>query len=345
MYLDNKYLGKACPYCRFPIKKETDNVLCSECLIAHHLECWHKNKGCTTYDCKGKLCSTIDFGESNKQPDTGKALLPLYKKACLAVLVTAILIGLSLGYMNLLRQVAVKEAEIEVLNKNLNDLKSDISLLNDETVELENHLTSVSSEDVTADIFELRGLVEVRHVDSNILVNLYYATEENITGEVLYPVEVCLLQRGTAEKLAAANAEFMRDGYRLKIWDGYRPLNVQEALWEKKPDPRYVADPAVGSNHNRGAAVDVTLVDEDGNKLEMPTGFDDFEEEASRDYEGMSKEARENMDYLTEVMIRNGFTPIQSEWWHFNDANVYEYDFIDLTLEEFLEQYFLYNIN
>jgi len=149
----------------------------------------------------------------------------------------------------------------------------------------------------------------------------------------------------------AANAEFAEEGYRLKIWDAYRPKSAQQVMWEHGPDGVYVADPAVGSNHNRGASVDVTLVDQNGREVEMPTGFDDFTEEASRNYPDMPEEAsrnypdmpeeaRQNMEYLTEVMVRNGFSFIQSEWWHFNDADYKEYPHLDLSLEDWVNHYF-----
>ncbi len=263
-----------------------------------------------------------------------------YKNLGLAVLIIAFL-SLSFSvFTSLYKEIEDQSAEIEALKIDLEGLSNEKARLNNFIAELEEQISSEITGKEKDDIIEVQGLVEVRDIDSNIQVNLYYATEDNFTGQVLYPVEVCLLRKGTAEKLAAANAEFMRDGYRIKVWDGFRPQYVQHKLWEIKPNPRYVADPAVGSNHNRGAAVDVTLVDAYGNKLEMPTGFDDFEKEASRSYSGMSKEAKENMEYLTEVMVRNGFTPIQSEWWHFNDADIYDYDFHEITLEEFVSEYF-----
>jgi len=190
------------------------------------------------------------------------------------------------------------------------------------------------------DIFEMKGLIEVRTIDPTIVVDLIYATDQNFTDQVLYKVEVCLLARGTAEKLAAANAEFARNGYRIKVWDAYRPREVQVTMWENQADGVYVADPSVGSNHNRGAAVDLTLVDLNGSELEMPTKFDVFDETASRNYSGMTDEARKNMDYMTEVMTRNGFKPIQAEWWHFNDEDLNKYDFLAITLEEWVNGYF-----
>ncbi len=238
-------------------------------------------------------------------------------------------------------KITLLQEELEVLQEENNQLEKELHGLERELESLQAEKDLIKEEIWDEEeVFELQGLVEVRDLDPDLEVELKYATEDNFTGRRLYPVEVCLLRRETAEKLAAANAEFVAGGYRLKIWDAYRPLSVQEVLWEHKPDPVYVADPETGSNHNRGAAVDVTLVDEEGREIKMPTGFDVFTEEASRSYPDMPREARENMDYLTEVMIRHGFTPIESEWWHFNDTILAAYDLIDLDLEDFVAEYF-----
>ena len=131
-------------------------------------------------------------------------------------------------------------------------------------------------------VLEIQGLVRVYDIDPTIVIDLRYATENNFTGKQVYPVSVCLLRKETARKLAAANAEFNKDGYRIKIWDAYRPPSVQKIFWELVPDERYVANPAQGgSRHNRGGAVDITLVDKGGREIEMPSDFDDFSEKAS----------------------------------------------------------------
>lgn len=245
--------------------------------------------------------------------------------------------------------VSQYEAEIEALHNQKDELltenreyQNEINQYIEEIEALhEQALENSGIEDSgKAGPFEYEGLVEIREMDSTIEVDLKYATPDNFTGEVLYQLEVCLLLKPTAEKLVAANAEFAEEGYRLKIWDAYRPKSAQHVMWEHSPDGVYVADPAVGSNHNRGASVDVTLVDQNGREVEMPTGFDDFTEEASRNYPDMPEEARKNMEYLTEVMVRNGFSVIQSEWWHFNDADYKEYPHLDLSLEDWVNQYF-----
>ncbi len=177
-------------------------------------------------------------------------------------------------------------------------------------------------------------LVDVQQVVPDIVVDLKYATPDNFTGQVLYEVPRCFLRRATAERLARVQARLRKRGLGLKIWDGYRPRSVQWKMWELVPDSRYVADPRKGSRHNRGAAVDVTLVDSTGRELEMPTGFDDFTEKAHRDYQGGSQRARQNRDLLEAVMRSEGFVPLPTEWWHFDDPDWRSYDLLDISLSE-----------
>jgi len=151
---------------------------------------------------------------------------------------------------------------------------------------------------------EIEGLVPIPEVDSAIVLDIRYATENNFTHKKIYPIAVGVLRKETAQKLAAANKEFQEKGYRIKVWDGYRPLYVQKIFWEIRPDDRYVANPYKGgSKHNRGGAVDVTLVDQQGKELEMPSAYDDFSSKAWRNNFKMSAEARKNVNYLTEVMV------------------------------------------
>lgn len=175
-------------------------------------------------------------------------------------------------------------------------------------------------------------LVEIIALDATFVVELRYTTAENFTKKQLYPEDApALLAYGTAKKLVAANAEFRKHGYRLKIWDAYRPLSVQRAMWRVRPDARFVADPRKGSMHNRGAAVDVTLVDRDGVELEMPTGHDDFTKRARSNYTGASRVATANRHVLAAVMKRHGFRQSTSEWWHFSDTQAGRYPLRDIS--------------
>jgi zinc D-Ala-D-Ala dipeptidase len=184
---------------------------------------------------------------------------------------------------------------------------------------------------------EISGLVKIEDIDSSIVVDLRYAGENNFTGKKIYPVNVCVLRRETALKLAKANEEFKKRGFRIKIWDAYRPPYVQQIFWDLVRDSRFVANPKKGgSKHNIGTAVDITLVDSNGVELPMPTEFDDFSTNAYRDNPKVSKEERKNVDLLTDVMKKSGFIPISTEWWHFNDSDSSKYKMVDIKLEKFI---------
>ncbi|MHC4234599.1 MAG: D-alanyl-D-alanine dipeptidase, partial [Planctomycetota bacterium] len=177
-------------------------------------------------------------------------------------------------------------------------------------------------------------LVDVSLIDPRILIDLRYATADNFTGQQLYPVARCLLRESVARRLQRVQDRLVRRGLGLKIYDGYRPLSVQRKLWEIVPDPKYVADPAKGSRHNRGAAVDVTLVDFTGRDLEMPTGYDDFSPAAHRDYSGGTKASRQNRQILTDAMEAEGFRGLADEWWHFDAPGWEGYPLLDVPLTD-----------
>lgn len=167
-------------------------------------------------------------------------------------------------------------------------------------------------------------LVSVLEYIPDIYVDLKYATQDNFTGEVIYDFTEASLRYGTVKKLAAVQQALAEQGYSLKIWDAYRPVRAQFALWEVCPDPTYVADPNRGySGHSRGNTVDVTLVTADGAEIEMPTGFDDFSAAADRNYSDVSETAAENARLLESLMTAWGFAPYSGEWWHFSDTTAY----------------------
>lgn len=178
------------------------------------------------------------------------------------------------------------------------------------------------------------GLVYVDDEDPTLIIDLKYATTDNFTGKKIYPYSVCMLQKNTMKKLINANNEFKALGYTIKIWDAYRPADVQKQLWELVKDRRFIADPNLyGSRHNRGAAVDITLVDSTGKELEMPTKFDEFNEKAFRNSK-MNDTARKNLDLLTTIMVKNGFKTIETEWWHYDDSDADSYPILNIPLEE-----------
>lgn len=161
--------------------------------------------------------------------------------------------------------------------------------------------------------------VELVRLDPTLVIDLPYATEDNFCQTVLYPVERCFLRREVAEAVVAAQRSLAERGLGLKVWDGYRPHSVQYKMWEVSPLPNYVGDPKRGSKHNRGAAVDVTLVDlATGEELPMPTPYDEFSPRAHTGYFKLSAEVAENRKILQEAMRAQGFMTIPSEWWHFD---------------------------
>jgi D-alanyl-D-alanine dipeptidase len=176
-------------------------------------------------------------------------------------------------------------------------------------------------------------LVEVRKISPSILLDLRYATADNFVGKILYPGPFCFLQKNTALRLDRVQKKVKKKGLRLKVFDGYRPLSVTKILWEALPDPRYCADPLVGSKHNRGAAVDLTLVDSEGRELAMPSGFDEMGEKVHCCFMGGSDEALRHRQLLQDAMINEGFNLMETEWWHFDDPDWEKYPVLDIPLD------------
>jgi len=167
------------------------------------------------------------------------------------------------------------------------------------------------------------NLVTLEDLDTGVVIDLRYARADNVTGMRLYPEGMpCLVNRGTAKKLAAAQRMLRKRGFGLKVWDGYRPPRAHLRLWDSVPRNKYVVPPTeVWSLHCSGSAVDVTLVDLEGRELPMPSGFDEFSNRAATDYQGGDPEVAKNLEELHRAMRRAGFVPINDEWWHFYDPS------------------------
>lgn len=175
-------------------------------------------------------------------------------------------------------------------------------------------------------------LVDLTTVAPSIRVDLRYASTRNVVGRVMYTHARCYLREPVAKKLAAVQAALQREQLGLLVWDCYRPRAVQAQLWAVAPDRRYVADPKRGSRHNRGAAIDLTLVDSEGHPLTMPTDFDDLSVRAYRDAE-TTPEAAKHRARLQAAMEPQGFLPLSTEWWHFDDAAWRSYPLVDTPFE------------
>lgn len=175
---------------------------------------------------------------------------------------------------------------------------------------------------------------DLSEVSPRIILDIKYATADNFVGIALYAIPKAYLRKSVALKLDSVQRDLEQKGFGLKVWDAYRPLSIQQCLWNILPDERYVAHPDKGSAHNRGAAVDLTLVDIQGNELEMPTSFDDFTEKAHISYERLQQNVLANRELLIANMVKAGFIPLPTEWWHFNDENAEMYPLSSMTFEE-----------
>ena len=160
--------------------------------------------------------------------------------------------------------------------------------------------------------------VNIKTLSPEILLDMKYATADNFLGQVVYDCAECYLRKATAQALVAAQKDFVVRGYSLKLFDCYRPLSVQKKMWKILPGTHYVANPVKGSKHNRGAAVDLTLVEiATGKEVDMGTPFDTFSPKAHHSYTDLPKEVLAHRQLLKEVLGKHNFKPIFSEWWHY----------------------------
>ncbi len=162
-------------------------------------------------------------------------------------------------------------------------------------------------------------LVRARSVVTNLVEDLKYATADNFMKRKMYEDANCYLLRETADRLLAASADLSRryPGLSLKVWDCYRPMTIQKEMWDQYTNTPYVANPKT-ARHPRGRAVDITIVDEAGNDVEMPTKYDDFTSKAHPNAP-TTRAAAANRELLRSVMTGAGFTGVNSEWWHFDN--------------------------
>lgn len=163
-------------------------------------------------------------------------------------------------------------------------------------------------------------LIDIKSADPTIVIDLRYATSRNVLQRPLYPAGLpALVRASVAKRLVAAQSFLVQRGFRLKIWDAYRPKAAHEELWRTIQNDHFVANPSdgVGSLHTRGVAVDATLVDLEGNDVLMPTDFDSFTPDATMHYRGSDPLVRAHLRILQRAMGGAGFYGLRMEWWHF----------------------------
>jgi len=151
-----------------------------------------------------------------------------------------------------------------------------------------------------------------------LVLEIRYATEQNITGKKIYTDKRVWLREETIRKLAQVARELEEKGYRLVLWDGWRPASAQKALWAAKPDGRFLTPPNRISRHTRGTSVDVSLADRNGKIVEMPSDHDEFTDRADEDFSDVPKEVAQRARLLRKAMFRAGFSGVPDEWWHYD---------------------------
>jgi zinc D-Ala-D-Ala dipeptidase len=170
-------------------------------------------------------------------------------------------------------------------------------------------------------------LVDIKSVDPSIVIDLRYATDNNITHHALYPPNMpALIRPGVAQRLVTAQKVLRQYKFRLKIWDAYRPVDAQMKLWKLAQKEDYVANPkGLGSTHSWGVSVDATIVDDSGHKVSMPTDFDEFTPAAMLHYSGNDPMVRAHLTVLQRAMAYAGFYGLRVEWWHFTSQDWLKY--------------------
>jgi D-alanyl-D-alanine dipeptidase len=185
--------------------------------------------------------------------------------------------------------------------------------------------------------FRKSDLVELIKLDPTIKLDIRYATTNNFLGTPLYTQARAFLQRPAAEAVVRANHELRSQGFGLIIHDGYRPWYVTEIFWNATPDDKkiFVANPAQGSRHNRGCAVDLSLYDlQTGKEVRMPSGYDEMTDHSFADYPGGSAEERSRRAVLRHVMEEQGFMVNPKEWWHFDYKDWKQYPIGNVSFED-----------
>lgn len=179
-----------------------------------------------------------------------------------------------------------------------------------------------------------KQLVLLDTINDGFAYDIRYATSNNFLKEAFYDCAACYLRPEVANALKEANHYFCEMGYKIVLFDCYRPVSAQKKMWKVFPNPQYVANPyKSGSVHNRGAAVDISLAKLDGSPVDMGTDHDFFGREAHIDNTSLPKQVLQNRKILQDGMRKFGFETIRTEWWHFNYKKNYSFQIIDFNFE------------
>lgn len=185
--------------------------------------------------------------------------------------------------------------------------------------------------------FRQPDLVELKYLDPTIKLDIRYATSNNLVGKPVYKEARAFLQRPAAEALVRINQQLRKKGYGLLVFDGYRPWAVTKIFWDSTPADKkqFVANPAQGSRHNRGCAVDLSLYDlKTGKEVQMPGEYDEMTERSYPNYTGGTAEQRRARDLLRSAMEADGFKVFDVEWWHFDFNDWREYPILNISFDQ-----------
>lgn len=184
-----------------------------------------------------------------------------------------------------------------------------------------------------------KTFVDIEKIIPGIKLDIRYATKNNFTKQQIYQSPMAFVRKPVAEALLKIQAELKNKGLALKIYDAYRPYSATVKFYEVYPDKEFVASPKTGSVHNRGCAVDLSLINiKTGKELEMPTPFDDFTEKAAHTYMDLPAKAIENRKLLKDIMTKYGFIQYDSEWWHYSYKEWEDFELMDISFEELKQQ-------
>ncbi len=185
--------------------------------------------------------------------------------------------------------------------------------------------------------FPFREMVELKSSIPSIIYDLRYASLHNFMQRPMYPAgtTITFLRKPAADSLLKVQEALNKEGLGLKVFDAYRPYSVTKHFWELVKDERYVANPAKGSNHNRGTAIDLTIIDlNTGKELDMGTGFDNFSDTAHHSFKQLSTPILQNREKLKIIMAKYGFAALPTEWWHYTYQSDLKFTVMDIPFNK-----------
>jgi D-alanyl-D-alanine dipeptidase len=180
-----------------------------------------------------------------------------------------------------------------------------------------------------------KALVDIQKAVPGVVLDIRYATKNNFMKQVMYPSARAFARKPVVAQLKKIQAELKKKGYGLKIFDAYRPYTITLAFYQKASDKNFVAHPKSGSRHNRGCAVDLSIIDlKTGRDVAMPTPYDSFSKAAAADYQDLPPAIKKNRDFLIGVMQKHGFQVMYNEWWHYDFRDWEKYELMDMPFKK-----------